>query len=80
MKEGKKEREEGVSQPGFEPGMYGFARMWITTRPLAQQLMTTVTQERRGLAKMARAKRQIVMIFLDKRNQGSFGGRPALGL
>jgi hypothetical protein len=32
-KEGRK-NEEGVCQPGFEPVMYDFTRMWITTEPI----------------------------------------------
>ena len=36
-KEGRKEgrkNEEGACQPGFEPVMHDFTRMWITTEPI----------------------------------------------
>ena len=35
VKEGRRKNEKGVSQPGIEPGIYDFTRMWITTRPMA---------------------------------------------
>ena len=36
-KEGRK-NEEGVCQPGFEPVMYDFTRMWITTEPITSKV------------------------------------------
>ena len=36
-----RKNEEGVCQPGFEPVMYDFTRMWITTEPIG-------TDERRS--------------------------------
>ena len=44
-KEGRK-NEEGVCQPGFEPVMYDFTRMWITTEPIGTKtLMSDDTKE-----------------------------------